>query len=170
MAGLREYALEADTKGFDARALIEEILEGVSARDARQVRLLYGYYDCENLSCVHAGRTAYNPLGLLTREELKELPEPSFCWLFTQQLARAMEKGGVDACAQLVRDIADGRDESAKALAYRLYTIAERKGWSAEAYAYNSLVTAWPEIQSRAAQLLAEGPAQGTLDFGETDI
>lgn len=107
---------------------------------------------------------------LLTREELKELPEPSFCWLFTQQLARAMEKGGVDACAQLVRDIADGCDESAKALAYRLYTIAERKGWSAEAYAYNSLVTAWPEIQSRAAQLTAEGPAQGTLDFGETDI
>lgn len=83
VAGLREYALEADTKGFDARALIEEILEGVSARDARQVRLLYGYYDCENLSCVHAGRTAYNPLGLLTREELEEelkspkrLPEP----------------------------------------------------------------------------------------------
>lgn len=107
---------------------------------------------------------------LLTREELKELPEPSFCWLFTQQLARAMEKGGVDACAPLVRDITDGRDESAKALAYRLYTIAERKGWSAEAYAYNSLVTAWPEIQSRAAQLTAEGPTQGTLDFGETDI
>ena len=107
---------------------------------------------------------------LLTREELKELPEPSFCWLFTQQLARAMEKGGVDACTQLVRDITDGRDESAKALAYRLYTIAERKGWSAEAYAYNSLVTAWPEIQSHAAQLTAEGPTQGTLDFGETDI
>ena len=83
VAGLREYALEADTKGFDARALIEEILEGVSARDARQVCLLYGYYDCDNLSCVHAGRTAYNPLGLLTREELEEelkspkrLPEP----------------------------------------------------------------------------------------------
>ncbi len=107
---------------------------------------------------------------LLTREELKELPEPSFCWLFTQQLARAMEKGGVDACTQLVRDISDGRDESAKALAYRLYTIAERKGWSAEAYAYNSLVTAWPEIQSHAAQLTAEGPTQGTLNFGETDI
>ena len=83
VAGLREYALEADTKGFDARALIDEILEGVSARDARQVRLLYGYYDCENLSSLYAGRTAYNPLGLLTREELEEelkspkrLPEP----------------------------------------------------------------------------------------------
>ena len=34
VAGLREYSLDADTKGFDARAIIEEILEGVSARDA----------------------------------------------------------------------------------------------------------------------------------------
>ena len=47
VAGLREYSLDADTKGFNARAIIEEILEGVSARDARCVRLLYGYYDCE---------------------------------------------------------------------------------------------------------------------------
>ena len=83
VAGLREYALEADTKGFDARALLDEILEGVSARDARLVRLLYGYYDCENLSALRAGRAACNPLGLLTREELeeelkspKQLPEP----------------------------------------------------------------------------------------------
>ena len=44
VAGLREYSLDADTKGFNARAIIEEILEGVSARDARCVRLLYGYY------------------------------------------------------------------------------------------------------------------------------
>jgi adenine-specific DNA methylase len=30
--------------------------------------------------------------------------------------------------------------------AYRLYTTCERKGWSQEALAYNSLVVAWPEI------------------------
>lgn len=107
---------------------------------------------------------------LLTRDELKELTEPNFCWLFTQQLVRAMEKGGVNACARMVRDIADGRDENAKALAYRLYTIAERKGWTAEAYAYNSLVTAWPEIQSRVAQLMAEGPVQSSLDFNDADL
>ena len=39
VAGLREYALDADTKGFDARAIVAEILDGVSARDAKQVRL-----------------------------------------------------------------------------------------------------------------------------------
>lgn len=72
VAGLREYALDADTKGFDARAIVDEVIDGVSARDARQVRLLYGYYDCENLAALRAGRMACNPLGLLTREELEE--------------------------------------------------------------------------------------------------
>lgn len=72
VAGLREYALDADTKGFDARAIVDEVIDGVSARDARQVRLLYGYYDCENLAALRAGRTACNPLGFLTREELEE--------------------------------------------------------------------------------------------------
>lgn len=63
VAGLREYALDADTKGFDARAIVAEILDGVSARDAKQVRLLYGYYDCENLAALRAGRAAHNPWG-----------------------------------------------------------------------------------------------------------
>ena len=72
VAGLREYSLDADTKGFNARAIIEEILEGVSARDARCVRLLYGYYDCENLVNFRKGRAAHNPLGNLSREEIEE--------------------------------------------------------------------------------------------------
>ena len=52
VAGLREYTLEADAKGFDARAIVSEILEGVSRADARQVRLLYTYYDCEHLAAL----------------------------------------------------------------------------------------------------------------------
>lgn len=72
VAGLREYALDADTKGFDARAIIAEILENVSRADARQVRLLYGYYDCENLISLRNGRSAHNALGNFTREELEQ--------------------------------------------------------------------------------------------------
>lgn len=72
VAGLREYALDADTKGFDARAIIAEILENVSRADVRQVRLLYGYYDCENLISLRNGRTAHNALGNFTREELEQ--------------------------------------------------------------------------------------------------
>ena len=72
VAGLKEYDLDGDTKGFDAREIIDEILNEVSKGDAQQVRLLYGYYDCENLAALRAGRAAHNPLGNLSHEELEE--------------------------------------------------------------------------------------------------
>lgn len=78
VASLREYALDADTKGFDASEIVASILEELSASDARQVRLLQGYYDCENLAALRAGRSAHNPLGNLSPEELEEeLASPS---------------------------------------------------------------------------------------------
>lgn len=77
VAGLRDYALDSDTKGFDARAIIDEVIDGISSRDARAVRLLYGYYDCENIAAMRSGRQSFNPLGNLTREELaEELKQP----------------------------------------------------------------------------------------------
>jgi hypothetical protein len=84
-------------------------------------------------------------------------------WLITQQLTHALEDGGVTACAKLVAGALGGKADGAKALAYRLFTIADKKKWQEEAFAYNSLVTAWPEIQSKAAQLTAEAPTLGTL-------
>ena len=77
VAGLREYTLDADTKGFDAREIIAEIEEELSGADLKAVHLLYGYYDCENIIALRSGREAFNPLGNLTREELEaELEEP----------------------------------------------------------------------------------------------
>lgn len=92
---------------------------------------------------------------LLTREELPEKVDPreESIWLLCQQLTRAMETGGVEACAQIVAPMLGSNAERAKDLAYRLYTLAERKGWTQEGYAYNALVVAWREIQSRAAEL-----------------
>ena len=78
VAGLREYTLDSDTKGFDATEIVAEILEHISASDASAVRLLYGYYDCENLIALRAGRAAYNPLGNISQEDLAdELVSPS---------------------------------------------------------------------------------------------
>lgn len=72
VASLREYALDAETKGFDAQAIRAMILEELAPRDARAVRLLYGYYDCENIAALRAGRTVHNPLGNLSHEELEQ--------------------------------------------------------------------------------------------------
>lgn len=72
VAGLREYTLDADTKGFDPASIVADILGEVSAKDAAAVRLLYGYYDCENLAALRAGRKPRNPLGNLAPDELEE--------------------------------------------------------------------------------------------------
>ena len=81
----------------------------------------------------------------------------------SQHGARAMAAGGVLACAQIVVNMFGSNAEHAKDLAYRLYTVAERKGWAQEAYAYNALVVAWQEIQSKALELKNVHMVQGTL-------
>lgn len=101
---------------------------------------------------------------LLDRNEVSERVDfKAPTWLTTQQLTRALEEGGVTACAKIVSQTLGGRADGAKALAYRLFTIADKRNWQQEAFAYNSLVTAWPEIQSKAAQLAVERPAQDSL-------
>lgn len=119
----------------------------------------------EGITSKGALSSAKGVVRLLGRDEIKDMPDPNFCWLFTQQLVQAMDTGGIDACARMVKDIYDGRAENARALAYRLFTIADKKGWNQEAFAYNSLVTSWRDIESRAAQMQDEEPIQFTLNL-----
>ena len=101
---------------------------------------------------------------LLDRDEVSaELSFASPMWLVTQQLTRALDDGGIIACAKLLAGSLGGNADGAKALAYRLFTIADKKNWQQEAFAYNSLVTAWPEIQSKAAELAGDASRQDVL-------
>lgn len=79
-------------------------------------------------------------------------------WEVCQYLCWALETGGEQAAADLYRRINGayaGATEVARDLAYRLYTVCERKKWASEAIAYNALVVSWPEIQ----KLMAKGSA-----------
>lgn len=71
VAGLKEWTLESDAKGFDVAEIRDEILEAISDSDRQAVRELYAYYDCENIIAAHAGRDRYNPLGILSKEEVE---------------------------------------------------------------------------------------------------
>jgi putative DNA methylase len=51
---------------------------------------------------------------------------------------------------------------SARGLAYRLYSICERKGWAEVARDYNALVISWGASQEQAVQL-REQYQQGAL-------
>lgn len=95
---------------------------------------------------------------LLGREEISEEVNPTepCLWRLTQQLTRGMETNGVQGSAKVAAAVEGNRAERARDLAYRLFTIAERKGWTAEAYAYNNLVISWQEIQKAAMQIASE--------------
>lgn len=163
VAGLREYAPDADTKGFDAAAIRSEILEELAGRDAHQVRLLYGYYDCENLAALRAGRSAHNPLGNFTREELEEeLKAPRR--LFAP-LARVVE-AYADPEGEAAEEVAtDRRFEVALFTAY--YELCAREGcrflraWTAFDRDLRNLTAA---VAARAAQRSVEEVTVGGGD------
>jgi putative DNA methylase len=75
-------------------------------------------------------------------------------WGMTHHLLRVYyhEKEGDEACAVLLRKLGSKADV-ARDLAYKLFSISEKKGRSAEAQAYNALVLGWPEL-ARLAQSL----------------
>lgn len=104
---------------------------------------------------------------LVDRDKLPEKVDyaDNMVWLFTQRLTRAMSTGGIKACATLIHNVHTSLPEQAKALAYRLHSIAERKGWQEEAFAYNSLVIAWTDIQMAAANIHESEDDQYKLDI-----
>ena len=78
VAGLREYTLDAENKGFDIEELLAEVEESLASKDWRKVQLLYTYYDCENLVARRNGSTSYNRLGRIAVDALdEELLAPS---------------------------------------------------------------------------------------------
>jgi putative DNA methylase len=66
-------------------------------------------------------------------------------WEVVHQLIRVLEAGGEGAAADLVAKLGS-KAEAARELAYRLYTICERKKRAPQALSYNALVQSWPEI------------------------
>lgn len=90
VAGLREYSLDSENKGFDLGVIREEILEDLSKGDARALRLLYGYYDCENLIAARLGRATHNPLGNLSAEEIAEALQTPYDYL-PREVAEVVE-------------------------------------------------------------------------------
>ena len=66
-------------------------------------------------------------------------------WDMVHQLIHALEASGEASAAALVAKLG-AKAEIARELAYRLYSLCERKKRAAEALSYNGLVQSWPEI------------------------
>jgi len=71
-------------------------------------------------------------------------------WEALHHLIRAFNTAGESAAGQLLGQMPE-RGESLRQLAYRLYTLCERKKWAEDARAYNEIIQAWGRIVEESA-------------------
>nr|WP_256472472.1 DUF1156 domain-containing protein [Methanocalculus sp. AMF5] len=86
-------------------------------------------------------------------------------WEALHHLSRTFQTGGEGPAGALLTRIPT-RTMQIRQLAYRLYTLCERKGWAEDARIYNELITTWHPIETAAIDRRGEGP-QRKLDLGE---
>jgi putative DNA methylase len=83
-------------------------------------------------------------------ENDKRLP----VWEALHHLIRALRVGGETAAGAILTKLGT-KIESVRQLAYRLYTLCERKGCAEDARAYNELIATWQAIEAVAPKLEA---------------
>jgi putative DNA methylase len=79
---------------------------------------------------------------------LRRLP----IWEALHQLVRAIRDDGETEAGLLLAAVKP-KSEAIRQLAYRLYTLCERRGWADDARAYNELVTSWSAVESAAGEV-----------------
>ena len=82
-------------------------------------------------------------------------------WEACHQMCRALGESESEAGALLAR--MPDKQDAIRQLAYRLYTICERKGWAEDARAYNELVTSWPAIVEQSLKAGHKGSQMSLL-------
>jgi putative DNA methylase len=88
-------------------------------------------------------------------------------WETVHHLIRVLGAGGERAVAEMVVKLGTKAD-TARELAYRLYTVCERKKRATEALSYNALVQSWPEVM-RLAREDGKSKAEQASLFAETE-
>ena len=89
-------------------------------------------------------------------------------WEVVLHLTKAVDEQGLDDAGRILDAASRRLDvDPARELAYLLFSIAERKGWSQIAQRFNQLATSWPEITTaaRSAASRGTGATAGQLDF-----
>lgn len=81
-----------------------------------------------------------------------ELDNRTPVWEALHQLIRALQQHGEQATGELLAGMPD-LSEAVLTLAYRLYTLCERKGWADDARAYNELIASWDAIAAAAHEI-----------------
>ncbi|PRY52237.1 putative DNA methylase [Knoellia remsis] len=96
-------------------------------------------------------------------------------WEALHHLIRTLDSGGITAAGQFLAD-ATSRDDGAveadlvKELAFLLFSIAEKNGWTKDALAFNTLATSWPDIlDASRADRPTSSTSQSTFTFDDEE-
>jgi putative DNA methylase len=81
-------------------------------------------------------------------------------WEALHHLIRVFKTDGESGAGAVLAAV-QARAEATRQLAYRLYTLCERAGWSEDARAYNEIITSWSAIEAAATRV--PGPKQAEL-------
>lgn len=121
---------------------------------------------CEDLHLLDADK---GEVRLLKRDEVTLCADITVrpAWALTQVLAHELDVNGIVGAAQLIARNAVTADmaECARALAYSLFVVSDKKGWTQDAYAYNALVTSWADIVREAAEQRRNPIVQESFDL-----
>jgi putative DNA methylase len=86
-------------------------------------------------------------------------------WEVVMHLAKALDESGLDASGVLFARAAQRVDvDAAKELAYLLFAIAERNGWSGIAGLFNVLAASWSDVVDAARRSSVDSGEQLALD------
>ncbi|OMG32843.1 DUF1156 domain-containing protein [Actinomyces naeslundii] len=112
-------------------------------------------------------------VGLIAPEDLPDDYDPRTDdrishWEVVLHLARALDRRGIDEAGRLLSAAAErglGAD-ILQSLAYRLYSLAEKHGWTEAGLLFNALGGSWPEIATAARTAESTGSdIQTALDL-----
>jgi putative DNA methylase len=95
-------------------------------------------------------------------------------WEVLHHLIALLERGGLPVAGAFLASAQERTDgaidvELVKELAFLLFAIAEKNGWTQDALAFNTVATAWPDVVQAARSAQPGSGEQGAFDFSEED-
>ncbi|RXE56039.1 hypothetical protein ABH15_07540 [Methanoculleus taiwanensis] len=87
-------------------------------------------------------------------------------WEALHHLIRVHQCGGGEPEAAALLARMPGRASAIRQLAYRLYTLCERKGWAEDARPYNELIASWGAVEAQTAVVIEKTPQKTLSSYG----
>lgn len=91
-------------------------------------------------------------------------------WEVAIRLGHALLTAGTERAGDWMRESAPRVDlEAVKELAYLMFSVCERKGWTDSAMLFNALGTSWSDIAVASRAAAPSGVQQESLEFGDEE-